>query len=225
MFDENFTFHTTSRTPSLDSTGNTSSTRQPSRSVSPCSPITAFPQPRFSVTDLAATFASSRLRTDAQICYDSCDAYANPDDDAGWEIPLPDDDLSSIMSRSRTVPSRSHSPSRRIQRQLNTRLLCSISHARDISSLLNRMVDDKEQCNILSQASLSSPVEVDEGYNSSDARPIIAESRRSSVAVSRTRMEFRRSSELKTTCARVAKPVQIRKRKDHKRIRSAESES
>lgn len=146
------------------------------------------------------------------------------DDDAGWEIPGHDDEDFPSMHRSRTVPQRPHSPSRRMQRQVNTRLLCSMSHAKDISSLLDKMLEEKEQCNVLSQSTLSAPVEVDEGYNSSDAATGLSESRRSSIAISRSRMEFRRSSELKSTCARVSKPVQVRKRKEHKRIRSAESE-
>lgn len=221
MFDENFTFDTP-RSPSLDSNSNTLSTRDTSRSVSPCSPTGPFPPPRFSVTDLAASFANSRLRHDSQICYDSCESYANMDDDAGWEIPAAEESDFPEVSRSRTFPQRPHSPSRRLQRQVNTRLLCSMSHAKDIAALVSRC---KDQCNVISSGSVSPSVEEDEGYNSSENT--VSQSRRSSMVPAKVRsgMEYRRSSDFKTTGAYVSKATRFRKDKKHKRIRSAESEA
>lgn len=214
MFDTNFTFDTP-QSPSLDS----SHTRDTSRSVSPCSPAAPFPPPRFSVTDLAAFFASSRLRHDSQICYDPCEAYANTDDEAGWEIPQ-DDSGSTPFPPTRTMPSRSHSPSRRVQRQVNTRLLCSAIHTKDIEHLVSRMVDCKEQCEVRSD-SVSQIVEADdEGYDSPDAN----QSRRSSVAVQKTRLDYRRPSDMRATGARVSKAVRCKKDQKHRRIRSTESE-
>lgn len=224
MFDENFSFDSP-RSPSIDSNSNTLSTRDTSRSVSPCSPTGPFTPPRFSVTDLAASFANSRLRHDSQICYDSCESYANMDDDAGWEIPAAEENDFPEVARSRTFPSRPHSPSRRMQRQVNTRLLCSMSHAKDIASLVSRMVDCKEQCNVSSGTATSS-IEEDEGYNSSETT--LCQSRRSSMApskVSRSGLEYRRSSDFKTTGAYVSKAMRFRKDKKHKRIRSAENEA
>ncbi|KAF7189014.1 hypothetical protein HII31_09637 [Pseudocercospora fuligena] len=219
MFDANFTFDTP-RSPSLDSTSHTISTRETSRSLSPCSPTGPYPPPRFSVTDLAASFASSRLRHDSQICYDSCEAYANNDDDAGWEIPRDDVDLAPV-SRSRTLPARPHSPSRRMQRQANTRLLCSTTHTKDIEALVSRMVACQDQCEVNSD-SASPTIEVDdEGYDSPDAN----QSRRSSIAVQKTRFDYRRSSDMRATGARVNKTVRCKKDQKHRRIRSAESES
>lgn len=225
MFDSNFTFDATPRSPSLDSTSNTISTRATSRSVSPCSPTTAFPPPRFSVTDLAASFATSRLRTDAEICYDSCDAYANTDDDAGWAIPVDEDEEYPEISHSRTLLQRSHSPSRRLQRQAQTRMLCNMSHAKDISALVSRMVDDKDQCTIRS-GSVSPTTEDDEGYTSSGDPLAASESRRSSMATTKARLEhsYRRSSDMKTMGAYVSKATRFRKDKKHKRVRSAERE-
>ncbi|EME46354.1 hypothetical protein DOTSEDRAFT_148511 [Dothistroma septosporum NZE10] len=225
MFDSNFTFDPAPRSPSLDSTSNTISTRTASRSVSPCSPTTAFPPPRFSVTDLAASFATSRLRPDSQICYDSCDSYANTDDDAGWAVPVDEDEEYPEISRSRTLPQRPHSPSRRMHRQMQTRMLCNMSHAKDISALVSQMVDSNDQCTILSR-SISPTTEDDEGYNSSSDPLVATESRRSSMATTKARLKYtyRRSSDLKTVGAYVSKTTGFRKDKKHRRVRSAESE-
>jgi len=226
MFDENFTFGAP-RSPSLDSS-KSSSTRDTSRAVSPCSPTGPFPPPSFSVTDLAAQFAGSRLRRDAQICYDSCVAYANNDDDAGWSVEpsIEDADLAST-SRSRASPQRlsnSHSPSQRSRRQANAGLLCSSSHRHDIAALVARMVDSNEQCSISpSQDTISSTaaLEDDEGYNSSDGFSPI-QTRRSSLAPIKQRSEYRRSSDMKTTGACVSKSARFRRDKGHLRKRSSE---
>lgn len=229
MFDENFSF-AASRSPSLGANSNSSSTRETSRSVSPCSPTAAFPPPRLSVTDLATSFASSRLRPDAQICYDSCEAYANTtDDDAEWTIPADDsDDCSASMSRTRTCPSRPHSPSRRMQRQVHTRMLCSTTHASDIAALVSRMVDCKDQCTIVSPTEAASPTtDEDEGYLScGDPRTSAhSQSRRPSCTMLKTRLAYRRSSDMKGTGACVSKAVRLRTQRNHKRIRSAENEA
>lgn len=224
MFDENFGFGT-ARSPSLGS-ANASSTRDTSRSVSPCSPISPFsPPPRFSVTDLAASFAGQRLHRRSQICYDSCEAYAADDDDAGWIVQASiDEDETSPLSRTQTFqrPARPHSPSQRLQRQLTSRLLCSASHHRDISALVAQMVESNEQCSISPPEAMSTPAVVDdEGYDSSDGSysgspltPVQSntQTRRSSVAASKQRLEYRRSSDItKTAGACVSKGTRFRK--------------
>ncbi|KAI5358169.1 hypothetical protein Slin15195_G064960 [Septoria linicola] len=222
LFNEDFAFDSTPRSPSLSS-DLTLSTRDTSRSVSPCTATSAYPAPRFSVTDLAASFSNSRLRHDSQICYDSCEAYANMDDDAGWEIPGASDDYLTV-SRSRTITQRSHSPSRRMARQASTRLLCSTTHAKDIAALVSQMVDSKEHCNVVaSSESVKQSVEAmdDEGYDSGTSA---AASRRSSLAVQRSRLDYRRTSDLKTAGgARVCKAVRQKKEVKQRRVRSGES--
>ena len=223
MFNENFSFDSP-RSPSLDS-NTTTTTQQSSRSVSPCSAAGPFPSPRFSVTDLATQFAGQRLRKESTICYDSCESYANNDDDAGWSIPpIDDDNCYSTLSRSRTFPQRPHSPSRRVQRQLHTRLLCTPSHHRDISALVSRMVDAKEQCSITPPGS-TTPVDdhEDEGYSSSDEPGLSSASRRSSVATVKSRQSYRRSSDMKSTGACVSKNVRFRRDRDPKRVQRAET--
>ncbi|KXL46242.1 hypothetical protein M433DRAFT_144558 [Acidomyces richmondensis BFW] len=231
MFDENFSFDT-ARSPSLRST-KASSTRDTSRSVSPCSPISPFSAPPgFSVTDLAASFATQRLHGRAQICYDSCEAYAANDDDAGWVIHSSIEEAeASPLARTRTYPprpARPHSPSQRLQRQLNSRLLCSTSHHRDISALVAQMVESNEQCSISPPEAMSAPAAVDdEGYDSSDGSysgssltPVQSHShsRRSSLAASKQRLEYRRSSDItKAAGACVTKGARFRKDKKHSR--------
>jgi hypothetical protein len=228
MFDENFTFDL-SRSPSLASS-NASSSREPSRSVSPCSHTSPHPPPRFSVTDLATQFSNQRLRKDSQICYDSCEAYAATDDDAGWTIePCIEQDVESGVtpfSRVRSSmprPPRPHSPSQRLQRQLNARLLCSTSHHRDIAALVHRMVQANEQCSVSPpEAIATSPTtptspEEDEGYDTGNdyATPALA-------VPPRPRLDYRRSMEFRMTGACVSKSVRFRKDRGHSRVRSSD---
>lgn len=216
MFDHNFSFDTP-RSPSIESS-NASSTREPSRSVSPCSAVGPFPPPRYSVSDLAAQFADQRIQRKSQICYDSCETYANNDDDAGWQLPEDDVDMQPI-SRSRTFPQRSHSPSQRQQRQVNARLLCSSSHRQELAALVARMVQSKEQCSVHQIESIQAVAVEDEGYDSSEQSTPV-HSRRSSIAVQK--QQYRRSSDMKSTGASVRKDVRFRKDRHHSRKRSSE---
>ncbi|EMC99092.1 hypothetical protein BAUCODRAFT_391215 [Baudoinia panamericana UAMH 10762] len=215
MFDENFTFDTP-RSPSLDSS-NSPSTRAPSRSVSPCSPTTPFPAPSFSVTDLAAQFGNSRIERRAQICYDSCAAYAACDDDAGWYVgpSIDDDNLdkapTSYSRRDSLRPARPHSPTQRSRRQCNARLLCSASHHRDIAALVARMVDSGEQCSVSASSNVAMDAE-DEGYDSSSQSLTPAQSRRSSLAITGKKQDGRRlSRDTKSAGACVSKTARLRR--------------
>jgi len=220
MFDENFCFAPV-RSGSLGST-TSSSTEQTSREVSPCSPINALPPPAYTMTDLAACLGRSRLRQDAQICYDSPEAYANMDDDAGWTLdPVPSTESeSSDRPRSRMVTS-SQPQSRRAQRHSNTRLLFSAAHRKDIAALVARMVESEEQCSVAPAEILSSTpstttisVDDDEGYDSSsELWDPSTESRQASTSAPRMRIRYRRSMELKNNSACVRKPVRLRKDK------------
>ena len=120
-------------------------------------------------------------------------------------------------------PQRAQSPSRRAQRQVNTRLLCTASHHRDIAALVARMVDSEDQCCITPPEPSTPSNEVDEGYSSSEEP--MPTSRRSSVAQSRPRTNYRRSSDYKSTGACVSKDVRFRRERDHRRIRSSEKSS
>lgn len=106
-------------------------------------------------------------------------------------------------------------------RQLNTRLLCSSSHAKDIAALVEQMVESKEHCNVSESTMIKNDVD-DEGYDSGSGSN--ATSRRSSLAVQRSRMDYRRTSDMKAGGARVCKAV--RQKKDLlkcRRVRSGEN--
>ncbi|KAF2770215.1 hypothetical protein EJ03DRAFT_76853 [Teratosphaeria nubilosa] len=222
MFDDNFAFNA-SRSPSLSSTSNESiSDREPSRSVSPCSATSSLPPPPFSVTDLAAQFSTSRIRRDAQICYDSCEAYAAQDDDAGWTLePEDEEDVPSARSPALPIipPPRPHSPSQRTRRQMHARLLCSTSHHRDISALVARMVQSSSQCTVTPPEAITATAEPDdEGYDSTD-NSSVGQFRRASLAASRPRTSCRRSADFMKTSsgACVSKSTRFRRERTHSR--------
>lgn len=222
MFDGDFSFNP-ARSPSLDSNNTVSTTRETSRSVSPCSTPGPYPPATFSLTDLASCFANSKfIRREAQICYDPCDSYASLDDDAGWEIPL--EDVACTPPTRATTPQQKRHQSRS-QRQVSARLLCSTAHHKDIASLVASMVESKEQCSVAMPAQIHGAEceeeACDEGYDSCDD----AKSRRPSLAMVRSRLDYRGSSDLKSTGACVSKTVRLRKKTQQKRIRSSEHES
>ena len=243
MFDENFSFSGFQRSPSWTST-NSSSTREPSRSVSPCSPLSAFPPPQgYSVTDLAADLDRQRIRPEARIHYQPCDSYANTtDDDSAWDIPPISSDseadstysgsisamtCTASLGRGRAAPARSYSPNRRNQRQTATRLLCaSQHHAKDIAALVSRMVASSEQCTVVPPPdSIPTQDEADdEGYNSANAGDeLVTLSHRSTV--SRRDIDCRRAFDSRKIpgAAAIAKDIRFRgkDRAGHRRHRSS----
>ena len=240
MFDENFSFGSCSRSPSW--TGSDfSSTREPSRSVSPCSPMSAFPPPQgYSVTDLAADLDRQRIRPDARICYQSCESYANTtDDDAAWDIPPicsdseGDSTYSGSIARTTSatslarMPARSYSPTRRNARQSGTRMLCASSnHAKDIAALVSRMVSSSDQCSVtqppdsIPRTAASSDEEAeDEGYNSSGTGDDSRSSARRDT-LTRRDAEYRRALDARRIggAPAIAKEIRFRDR-GHKKSR------
>ena len=125
-----------------------------------------------------------------------------------------------VPTRVRTSPTRSYSPNRRLQRQANTRLLCSASHQDDITSLLSRMMDTN-QCNITGPEPRTSPlattpIEEDEGSDSTECT-----SRRTSITNLKKGVEYRRASDMRRTGASICKNGRFRtKDKAHARQRS-----
>lgn len=206
LFDTNFSFSAPSSPSSTDDS--TTCTRSSSRAVSPCSTAPAYPPPRFSMTDLSAHFASQNLRTpNAQMAYESCDAYANLDgDEEGWAIPSAEDDEDdATVDALRRV--RSYSPGRRERRQQTARLLCTTNHRGEIAALVARMVARGEQCAVSS--SPTTGCQEDEGYGSDNDEMMsgtsAGSSRRPSLIPSRSRLDS------KGGAACVKKNVRVRK--------------
>ncbi|GAB7364726.1 hypothetical protein MBLNU230_g5525t1 [Neophaeotheca triangularis] len=223
MFSQDFTFEAIRSSPSTTSYNDSNPTlRYASRSVSPCSTATSSStssttqssrksQQDISVSDITSQFASHRLRREALIAYEPCDSYANlDDDDSAWRPEGADDDWFCARQRSRTsIAQRPHSPSRRAQRQVNTRLLCSGGHHAEIARLVEEMVERGEQCEVAQRPSLS-PAEEDEGYDSDDGQR--ARSRASSgLSQSRPRSWDLAGGRESLSHARVSKSVRARK--------------
>jgi len=103
----------------------------------------------------------------------------------------------------------------RLQRQTNVRLQCNTSHVKDISSLVERMMDKGEQCRICtrprSKDSLSATSsDDDEGHT---------KSRQSSISERPTvTLKYRRSGERLSGQTCVSKSVRLRKTKSRKSL-------
>lgn len=222
-----------SRSPS-DASNSASS----SRDVSPCSstcssPTSPIPGTFYSVADLTADLDRQHIHHScgSHIARQSCAAYANADDDAGWTIsPRCADgsaDTSSTLHPSAFPihhPRRTISPSRhRHQRQLNARLLCTASHHRDIAALVARMLNSHDQCSVAPPVSIApSPTSApapnvddgeddDEGYDSDDqAGP---------RAIRPSAAEYRRAADPKRTGASFSKDIRLRRESAHRRRR------
>ena len=211
MFDENFSWDTR-RSPSLESS-NAPTTRDTSRSVSPCSPEGPFPPPRFTMSDLAAQLGDSRLRHDSRINYDSCEAYGATDDDAGWRIEptIEETCTMALLDRSRTYPqkpARPHSPTQRAQRQSNARLLCTSAHQQELAALVLRMVQSQDQCLVAETYAPITIVAQDADEDDSSDGSTLAQSRRSSILPN----DRRRLSDMKITGTRVNKSARFGRR-------------
>jgi hypothetical protein len=95
----------------------------------------------------------------------------------------------------------------RSQRQANTRLQCQPSHARDISTLVERMIASGEQCLICSPAQDEEPPtqEEDEGI-------YMGESDYQQAVAAQT-LNYRRSSDFSSAQSYVTKSIRVRKSK------------
>ena len=107
--------------------------------------------------------------------------------------------------------SRLDSATLRMQRQANVRMQCSASHTKDISVLVQSMIEDGDQCNICdpksrSSSSASSTVDEDEDEG------VDMEYEPSSEPHFSYALNFRRSGERVAGCATVSRTVRIRKK-------------
>ncbi|OCL12233.1 hypothetical protein AOQ84DRAFT_352621 [Glonium stellatum] len=99
----------------------------------------------------------------------------------------------------------------RQQRQANMRLQCSASHAKDISSLVERMVNSGDQCVICTpRESRSAILPAASGFEEDDYASV----RRSTNADGTTfTLRYRRSGEILSNQACVSKNIRLRKKK------------
>lgn len=171
----NYSISTASRHPSSlpfeDRTASaTSDPYQLERSMSPFDKRTSSPAIAISISQLSQTFDRQRLN--------SYDADAVTRD--SWTVPPywseGIDEPSYVTDYQPPSPS-TRSPrcfSRRVQRQRDVRALCDPAHLRSISELVERMIDNGDQCGVsqpkvtMPVAASPGPVEEIDSYDSSD---------------------------------------------------------
>lgn len=154
------------------------------------------PPPAPSVGELARIFDQQTLRVEIDPIY---------------EIPAQDDCASPTEGRAPSH-SRISTAALRLQRQSNTRRHYNASHLRDMSKLVERMIEEEDQCHVREPESrtpsiASSSSDSDEGIDMeyTPTNPAADE------ALLYT-LKFRRSGERLNPTAAVAKSVRMRKR-------------
>ncbi|ORY16647.1 hypothetical protein BCR34DRAFT_622341 [Clohesyomyces aquaticus] len=145
-----FSFEAASRHPSTAAHEaeraqmNVSPTSIPFATPPPSAPARLPTPPPCTMGELAQRFHQQSLRVNTNSFYHSSyPSYWTP---ACFEVPLtPPGDDCSFSAQQSPYPALSSTELRQ-QRQANTRMQCSSTHIKDISMLVQRMVDDRDQC-------------------------------------------------------------------------------
>jgi hypothetical protein len=168
--------------------------------------------PPCTIGDLASILNQQTLRIDTSV-KDRC---------AGPLTPPSDDD--DACAAPRPTYSRVSASLLRMQRQSNSRMQCSSSHARDISRLV-QMIEEEEQCTISEVTSRTSSTCTSASTSSTSSRSC------STSGDEGIDMEYDtpvqgfeklygmpqwKASDLRDNCTRVARPVRMRRRPGHK---------
>jgi len=176
--------------------------------------------PRYiSISQLSQRFSEQRLQQDAAL-----NIRSEPSERSN------DTDSVEALARSyigSAVPSR-----RRQRRQQGVRMLCDLSHLRNIQDMVERMVQSKDQCAVSPSPGIGIEGEcyidakVDEGYSSLEdhtspsRRRSTSSSSSSSSSSSLCSLDghFKRSTDLSMTGACVSKTVRIRKGRTQRKV-------
>ena len=203
----NFSFEAASRHPSaVDSDGAcasvspTSTPDPPSRDQNP--PPTP---PAVSMGELALRFGEQNLEVDPRYQGTSFLEPAAPSDEDFLFSTDPE-------NSNRHLPYASLSPAAiRQQRQANVRLQCSASHARDITSLVERMVNDGEQCVICApRPSRSGLLPAKSDFEEDDYASVKQSTHSDGTTYA---LKYRRSGDVLSNQACVSKNIRLRKKK------------
>jgi hypothetical protein len=198
-----FSFDAPSRLQSSSSMHHSMETTSPttrSPAVFPTRPPT--PPPSYDINDLAQALHRQDLRVVVDYKYrPSYEPLTPPSDDDSFanHIPSPPP-LSTLRLNSATL---------RMQRQANVRMQSSAAHAKDIASLVERMIQVRDQCHVCERKSksVSHPAlddeEDDEGVNM-DYVPTAKEEMRAILP-------FYRAAERTEGSARVCKKPRMRR--------------
>jgi len=101
----------------------------------------------------------------------------------------------------------------RLQRQANMRLQCNTSHAKDVTALVERMMDKGEQCRVCTRPRSRGNISAS---SSDDDEDVAVESRQSSSST--MTLKYRRSGERLGGQTCVSKSVRLRKTKSRKSL-------
>jgi hypothetical protein len=202
----NFSFEAASRYPSAVDSDRACTNVSPTSTPDPPSrdqnhPLTP---PAVSMGELALRFGEQNLEVDPRYQGTSFDPAAPPDEYFLFSTdPENSDRHLSYASLSPTAI--------RQQRQANVQLQCSASHARDISSLVEKMVNDGEQCVVCApRASRSGLLPAKSDFEEDDYASV----KRSTHSDGTTyALKYRRSGDVLSNQACVSKNIRLRKKK------------
>ncbi|KAF1914329.1 hypothetical protein BDU57DRAFT_453521 [Ampelomyces quisqualis] len=166
------------------------------------------PTPPCTMGELASALHRQTLRIDTSV----------PDRGAGPLTPPSDHD--DACAAPRPTPSRVSASLLRMQRQANSRMQCTSSHARDVLRLA-QMIDEEKQCTVNDATSPTASTPTwsaspppcstpgDEGIDMEYDPPMQRLDKLSCTPPPK-------ASHLRDNCTRVARPVRMRKRPAHK---------
>lgn len=202
----NFSFEAASRHPSAVDSDRACANVSPTSTPDPPSrdqnhPLTP---PAVSMGELALRFGEQNLEVDPRYQGTSFEPVAPSDEDFLFSTDPENSD--------RHLSYASLSPAAiRQQRQANVQLQCSASHARDISSLVERMVNDGEQCVVCApRASRSGLLPAKSDFEEDDYASV----KRSTHSDGTTyTLKYRRSGDVLSSQACVSKNIRLRKKK------------
>lgn len=160
---------------------------------------------QLSITQLSQRFSEQRLHQDAPLSIRSDPfASASSDTDADFlDLPSPRSYVGSLgFSRKRS------------RRQEGVRMLCDPAHLRSIQEMVEKMIQNQDQCAVSSPRSFSlgdeplTGTEDDEGYNSLEEASTRSNSSASSSSCG---LSYRRSADMSITGACVSKTLRQRR--------------
>lgn len=163
--------------------------------------------PPCTIGDLAVQLNQQTLRIDSRA---TSDTLTSSIDDCSCPL--------GPLQQARPTYSRVAASLLRMQRQTNSRMQCSASHARDISQLV-RMIEDEEQCIVNSETRTSTSSQSSTSTSSSksslmdDDEALDMEYDPSTPSIqSLVGLQPWRASDRRDSCIRVTKTVRMRKR-------------
>lgn len=207
---ENFSFEAASRKSSSDrhylsyppNDASTGSSRRSSTCVSPACASSSQPLP-YSISDLSRQFSEQSIRPRPKRA------------DSGYEsqrssFAQEEASTNSRVSSLQVSQPHSRQPSvKRAQRQDSMRLQTEASHLREISSLVQRMVDTRDQCSLCRPTSSHSECSITPSESEDDVVSIA--SNRMESTSRRHNLPYRRSTEVLKGRPGVTKDVRMRK--------------